>query len=114
MATNFLVLDLGRWLKLPLLVVARAGLGAINHTALTVAAARQHGLEVAGIILNRYPESPGLAEQTNPAVIEALTASPILARVPEVGNLKLAAEREALLAALAEVCGKLALLSPES
>ncbi len=113
-AANFLVLDLGRWLKLPLLVVARAGLGAINHTALTVAAARQHGLEVAGIILNRYPESPDLAEQTNPAVIESLTASPILARVPEVGDLKEAAGREALLAALAEASGKLGLVSPKT
>ena len=113
-AANFLVLDLGRWLKLPLLVVARAGLGAINHTALTVAAARQHGLEVAGIILNRYPESPDLVEQTNPPVIESLTASPILARVPEVGDLKEAAGREALLAALAEASGKLGLGSPET
>ena len=40
---DFLVLDLVRWLKLPLLVVARAGLGTINHTALTVMAARQAG-----------------------------------------------------------------------
>ncbi len=111
-ATNFLVLDLGRWLKLPLLVVARSGLGAINHTALTVAAARQYGLEVAGIILNRFPESPGLAEQTNPAVIEALTGSPILARVPELDNLDLAPGRESLLAALAEVCAKFALAVP--
>ena len=41
--TGFLVLDLIRWLGLPLLVVARAGLGTINHTALTVMAARQQG-----------------------------------------------------------------------
>ena len=54
--TSFLVLDLIRWLGLPLVVVARAGLGTINHTALTVMAARQAGIEVAGIILNRYPE----------------------------------------------------------
>ncbi len=71
--TSFLVLDLIRWLKLPLLVVARAGLGTINHTALTVMAARQAEIEVAGIILNRYPKAPSLAEQTNPGVIEAIT-----------------------------------------
>ncbi len=71
--TSFLVLDLIRWLRLPLLVVARAGLGTINHTALTVMAARQAGIEVAGIILNRCSETPGLAEQTNPGVIEAIT-----------------------------------------
>ncbi len=101
--TSFLVLDLLRWLKLPLLVVARAGLGTINHTALTVMAARQQGLEVAGIVLNRGSKSPGLAEQTNPAVIEALTGCPILARVPEVADLSERAAREALVAALAGV-----------
>ena len=38
--------------KYPLLVVARANLGTINHTLLTLAAAKQHQLPVAGIILN--------------------------------------------------------------
>ena len=105
--TTFLVLDLIRWLKLPLLVVARAGLGTINHTALTVLAAREQGLEVAGIILNRGSKSPGLAEQTNPAVIEALTGRPILARVPEVTDLSEPAGRETLLAALAGVADRI-------
>ncbi|MCX5890798.1 MAG: dethiobiotin synthase [Deltaproteobacteria bacterium] len=101
--TSFLVLDLIRWLRLPLLVVARAGLGTINHTALTVMAARQAEIEVAGIILNRYPKAPNLAEQTNPGVIEAITGRPILARVPEIDHLDEAAGRETLLAALDEV-----------
>ena len=104
--TSFLVLDLIRWLRLPLLVVARAGLGTINHTALTVMAARQTEIEVAGIILNRYPKAPSLAEQTNPGVIEAITGRPILARVPEISDLNETAGREALLAAMDEVCGK--------
>jgi len=98
--TSFLVLDLIRWLKLPLLVVARAGLGTINHTALTVMTAREKGIEVAGIILNRYPAAPSLAVQTNPAVIEAITGRPILARVPEIDDLDESAGREVLLAAL--------------
>jgi len=103
--TSFLVLDLIRWLRLPLLVVARAGLGTINHTALTVMAARQAEIEVAGIILNRYTKAPSLAEQTNPGVIEAITGRPILARVPEISDLNETAGREALLAAMDEVCG---------
>ena len=105
--TTFLVLDLIRWLKLPLLVVAWAGLGTINHTALTVLAARERGLEVAGIILNRGSKTPGLAEQTNPAVIEALTGRPILARVPEVTDLHEPPGKEALLAALAGLADKI-------
>ena len=59
--THFLVLDLIRWLGLPLAVVAKSGLGTINHTVLTVKAALAAGIEVAGVILNRYPENPGLA-----------------------------------------------------
>ncbi|MFH1597011.1 MAG: dethiobiotin synthase [Pseudomonadota bacterium] len=105
--TSFLVLDLARWLGLPLAVVARPGLGTINHTALTVAAARQAGLKVAGVIINRYPAKPSLAQETNPAVMEALTQTPILARVPEVADLGDPADREKFLAAMAEVAEQL-------
>jgi dethiobiotin synthetase len=45
--------DLAAALDLPVLVVARAGLGTINHTALTVEAIRRRGLAIAGIVLNR-------------------------------------------------------------
>ncbi|MDD5643642.1 MAG: dethiobiotin synthase, partial [Syntrophales bacterium] len=101
---NFLVLDLACWLKLPLLVVARAGLGTINHTALTVLAARRAGLAVAGVILNRGSASPGLAEQTNPEVIEALTGVPILGKVPEIANLESPEGKQIFLSAMAEIC----------
>ena len=63
-------------------------------------AARQAGIEVAGIILNRYPKAPNLAEQTNPGVIEAITGRPILGRVPEIDNLNEASGRESLITAL--------------
>ena len=43
--THFLVLDLIRWLGLPLAVVAHSGLGTINHTVLTVKAAQAAGIE---------------------------------------------------------------------
>jgi len=102
--TGFLVLDLLRWLKLPLLVVARAGLGTINHTALTVMAARRAGIEVAGVILNRYPAKPGLAEQTNPEVIAAITGAPVLGKIPEIPDISSPAGRRTFLAALADIC----------
>jgi dethiobiotin synthetase len=104
--TQFLVLDLIRWLRLPLLVVARAGLGTINHTALSVAAARQAGLAVAGVVINRYPEQPSLAQQTNPGVIEAIAGVPILGLAPEVASLGDPAGRQAFLAALEAVAAK--------
>jgi dethiobiotin synthetase len=104
----FLVLDMVRWLRLPLLVVARAGLGTINHTALTVFGAQQAGLPVAGVVLNRYPERPSLAEATNPQVIEAITKVPILGKVPEVSDLEQPEGKEKFLAAMDRVCHELA------
>ena len=104
--TNFLVLDLARWLKLPLLVVAKAGLGTINHTALTVLAARQAGLPVAGVIFNRCSANPGLAEQTNPEVIEALTGVPILGKVPEISDLDSSNGRNIFLSFMDVICAQ--------
>jgi dethiobiotin synthetase len=97
---EFLVVDLARWLGLPLVVVARAGLGTINHSVLTVKAALAEGLEVLGTVLNRYPEQPNLAARTNPGVIEALSGRPILGKTPEVKDLDSPAGREAWVTAL--------------
>lgn len=98
--TDFLVIDLARWLGLPLVVVTRPGLGTINHTTLTVKAAVQAGLEVAGIIINQYPERPDLAEQTNPEIITALTGSPILGKVPVINDIDAPEGRLTLVKAL--------------
>ena len=106
--TRFLVLDMIRWFRLPLVVVARAGLGTINHTALTVKAAQQAGVPVAGVILNRYPDKPSLAEETNPEVIEELTGVPVLGRVPQVEDLDTPKGREKFLAAMDQVCSNMA------
>ena len=78
------VLDLATWLRLPALVVARPGLGTINHTLLTVAALRGAGVKVAGVMINRYPaEGAGVAEETNPRAIERWGKVPIIAIVPD-------------------------------
>ncbi len=100
---TFLVLDLARWLNLPVLVVARPGLGTINHTVMTVKSVEQAGLPVVGIILNQYPEHPNLAARTNPEIIEAISGRPILAKVPVIADLDRAAGRTALIAALKPV-----------
>ena len=80
---DFLVAHLIRHLQLPVLIVAQAGLGTLNHTLLTVAFAEQFGLQIAGIVLNRSSaEPPGLAETTNPVEIEKLTGIPVIGSVP--------------------------------
>jgi dethiobiotin synthetase len=47
-----LILDLAGALELPLLIIARPGLGTVNHTLLTIRTAQERGLEVLGVILN--------------------------------------------------------------
>jgi dethiobiotin synthetase len=106
--TDFLVLDMIKWLRLPLIVVARAGLGTINHTVLTVKAAQQAGVPVAGVVINRYPEKPSLAEETNPEVIAALTGVPILGKVPEIPAITSPEGKTSFLAAMDQVCHALA------
>jgi dethiobiotin synthetase len=77
------VLDLTNWLRLPAVVVARAGLGTINHTLLTVEALRRV-TRVAGVVINRYPaENAGVAEETNPRVIAAWGGTRVLCVVPD-------------------------------
>jgi dethiobiotin synthetase len=78
------VLDVARELGLPTVVVARPGLGTINHTLLTVSALRGAGVKVAGVVINRYPtDTPDSATETNPAAIEKWGRVPVLCVVPD-------------------------------
>src|SRR6202042_437706 len=52
------VRTLARSLGLPLVVAARPGLGTINHTLLTLEAARAAALSVAGVVLTPWPRAP--------------------------------------------------------
>jgi len=80
--------DLAVSIDLPLVIVARPNLGTINHTCLTVAYAKARGLKVAGIIINMYDhQNAGVAERTNPGMIETMTGVPILGLVPRVEGL---------------------------
>jgi len=98
----FLVEDLAARLGLPLLVVARAGLGTVNHTLLTVARARQRGLRVAGVIVNGLSPEPDLAERTSPAVIGKLAGVSILGVIPRGEDVDVEDGRAGNLAALVE------------
>jgi len=69
---GYLVRDLAVDLGLPVVVVARTGLGTINHTLLTVEATRAAGLPVAGVVLTPWPASPEPIESSNRTTIERL------------------------------------------
>jgi dethiobiotin synthetase len=83
-ARKIFVLDMVGWLGLPTIVVARAGLGTINHTLLTVQTLRNAEVNVAGIVINKYPpETAPVAEETNPRAIEKWGNVPVLCMVPQ-------------------------------
>jgi dethiobiotin synthetase len=87
LSPGYLVRDLAADLGYPLVVVASPGLGTINHTLLTVEAARAAGLEVAAVVLNPWPSDPSEIERSNRETIASLTGVP----VPALSLLDLAA-----------------------
>lgn len=102
---RFWVIHLAKMMNLPLVIVCRAHLGTINHTLLTIHAARCAGVRVAGVVINRYrldeptrrevegwqktsrdePDiwDDGLSIFTNPQQIAELGKTEVLAIVPE-------------------------------
>lgn len=85
---KYYVANLIRDLGLSILIVSPIGLGAINHTLLTVDSAVIRGLAIKGIIFNRAPlVNFSLAELTNPKVIHELTGLPILGSLPELDDI---------------------------
>jgi len=81
---RLLTIDLVSLLDLPLIIVGRLSLGAINHMLLTVREAQRAGVAVAGIILNQTTQQHGLAEQTNPDIICRFAETPLLGVMPFV------------------------------
>jgi dethiobiotin synthetase len=79
---DWMIADLATRLGLPLVVVARAGLGTVNHTLLTVGEARRRGLTVAGVVLNGRRVDPDRSIDTNPELIEQFGGVPVLGVVP--------------------------------
>lgn len=83
LAKDFTVADLAKQINLPLLIVARPGLGTINHTLLTIEVARSRGLPLAGVVINSYvADTASVAEETNSAAIERASGLKVLAVVP--------------------------------
>jgi dethiobiotin synthetase len=85
--------DLAVALGLPLLVAARPGLGTINHTLLTVEAARAAGLAIAGVVITPWPDDPPVMVRSNRETIARLGGVEVatLRRLPDGSPESLAA-----------------------
>jgi dethiobiotin synthetase len=79
---GYLVRDLAVDLELPVVVAARTGLGTINHTLLTVEAARAAGLAVAGVVMTPWPAAPEPIQRSNRETIERLAGVPVAGLPP--------------------------------
>ena len=80
---DWTVIDLAVSLSLPVLVVARAGLGTVNHSTLTIRAIRSYGLVPVGVVLNGARDK---SSQRNAQLIEQLAEAPVLGQTPFVGG----------------------------
>ncbi len=67
----------------PVLVVAAAGLGTLNSTALTAEALRARGLTALGVVVGSWPASPDLASRCNLADLPKSAGVPLLGAIPE-------------------------------
>lgn len=78
-------LDLAERLGLPVVLVGRAGLGTLNHCALSLGALQQRGVEVAAIVLCRVAaDDPTVA--TNAALVAEMTGARVLGPLPYVAD----------------------------
>lgn len=75
--------DVAAALAAPVLVVVAAGLGTLNHTALTAEALRARGLTCAGIVIGAWPDEADLAARCNVADLPVVTGLPLLGALPE-------------------------------
>jgi dethiobiotin synthetase len=78
---NELVVDLIAKFALPVIVVARSGLGTINHTVLTVAALRRRGADIFGVVMN------GELNEGNRQAIEHYADVKVLAQIQPLRDL---------------------------
>jgi dethiobiotin synthetase len=77
------IASLAAALGAPVLVVAAAGLGTLNHTALTLEALAARGLRLAGVVIGSWPLNPDLAARTNMDDLPTLIGGPLAGLLPE-------------------------------
>ncbi len=75
--------DLARLLGAPTLLVVTAGLGTLNHTALTLEVMAGRGIGLSGVVIGSWPRRPDLAARTNVGDLAALAGRPLAGALAE-------------------------------
>jgi dethiobiotin synthetase len=78
LAHEYLVRDLAGELSLPVVIAARPGLGTINHSLLTIEAARAVALRIQAVVLTPWPDEPSDMERSNRETIERFGEVPVI------------------------------------
>lgn len=79
---EFTLLDLAQKLNAPILVVAAAGLGTLNHTELTTRTLQSAGVHCAGVVIGSWPTTPDLAAECNRTDLPAVTGIDLVGTLP--------------------------------
>jgi dethiobiotin synthetase len=74
--------DLAAAVNAPAVVVTTAGLGTLNHTALTLEAMHARKVALAGVVVGAWPADPGLAERENLTDLAALAGGSLAGLLP--------------------------------
>ena len=88
MTDKFMMIDLISEMDIPVILVATAGLGTVNHTLLSIEAMKNRNLTIAGIVINKMPRKPGIVEKDNIRIIEQMGNVPVIAVVREFDFLR--------------------------
>ena len=77
------LIDLAAALRAPVVLVARAGLGTLNHSALSIRALRESGVKCPGLVIGSWPENPDVAARANVKDLPSYCGAPLLGQIPE-------------------------------
>lgn len=85
-AESFTMADLARRLGLPLVIVARAALGTINHTSLTLEVAAARGLPVLGVVISHADGELSGPDGENLKALRAALGEKLLGEIPPLAT----------------------------
>jgi dethiobiotin synthetase len=103
LSSETLVVDLIEALELSVLLVARSGLGTINHTLLSLEYLKNRGIEVVGVVFNSEPSSSDLSVNYNVSTLAEWTDTPIWGMVDLIQKTK---DREEVIQKIKDGIGK--------
>jgi dethiobiotin synthetase len=84
---DYYVADMIKDLGIPAIIIARAGLGTINHTLMTIEVLKKRKIKIAGIIMNNFDNSEP-SQKTNKQVIEEHSGIPVIGMIRAKSSFK--------------------------